>query len=60
MSIEIKFKNMSIKNNFLGDLSICYSILTKIIGFCVCGLVQSEPSQDKFLRRFSLSVRIDF
>jgi len=31
-----------------------------IIGFCACCRIQSEPSQDKFLRRLSVSVRVIF
>ena len=34
--------------------------LTEVIGFCVCILVQSEPSHVKFLRRLSVSVRFTF
>ena len=33
---------------------------TGIILFWLCGLVQSEPSHDKFLRRLSANVRVSF
>jgi len=45
-------KNLNLKKK------ISSLFFTKIIPFC--GRVQSEPSHDKFLRRLSVSVRVNF